>query len=83
MSAVFADDAMRTIGAIRTDEVEDRDRPGIYGGRWKGALSVLTHRAPVVLRDGVRFLEGPPARLEKIGVAESGRLTDLRFRVVK
>jgi dihydrofolate reductase len=138
-----AEAAMRTTGAIvmgrRTYEVEDRDRPGIYGGRWKGALFVLTHRAPatvpdwmtgtfvhdgiedavarakdaagdrnvgilgssvarqcldaglldevlvhvapIVLGDGVRFLEGAPTRLEKIGVSESGPLTDLRFRI--
>ena len=30
----------------RTYEVEDRDRPGIYGGAWKGPYFVLTHEPP-------------------------------------
>jgi dihydrofolate reductase len=142
-------DAMvRTTGAIimgrRTYEVEDRDRPGIYGGAWNGPFFVVTHEAPadvpdwmtgtfvhdgveaavqrakaaagdrnvgilgagiaqqcldaglldeivvqvapVMLGGGVRLLDrpgGPPIRLEKTSVAESGQLTDLRFRVLK
>ena len=35
----------------RTYEVEDRDRPGIYGGAWKGALFVLTHERPATVPD--------------------------------
>jgi dihydrofolate reductase len=142
------DEMVRTTGAIvmgrRTYEVEDRDRPGIYGGAWKGALFVLTHEAPadapdwmtgtfvhdgveaaverakaaagdrnvgilgagiarqcleaglldeivvqvapVLLGAGVRLLDRPggrPIRLEKASVAESGQLTDLRFRVLE
>jgi dihydrofolate reductase len=126
----------------RTYEVEDRDRPGIYGGMWSGALFVVTHQppatvpdwmtgsfvdgveeavaqarftagerkvgllgasvarqclqaglleeivvqvAPVLLGAGVRMFDPPEGRrikLEKTSVAESGRLTDLRFRVL-
>jgi dihydrofolate reductase len=141
------DEMVSSIGAIvmgrRTYEVEDRDRPGIYGGRWKGALFVLTHEpparvpdwmtgtfvdgvedavakakaaaddakvgllgasvarqcldaglldeivvqvAPVLLGDGVRVLDRPGGqqiKLEKVSVAESGRLTDLSFRVLR
>jgi dihydrofolate reductase len=143
-----ADEVMRSTGAILmgrgTYEVEDRMRPGIYGGAWKGALFVLTHdppdpapdwmtgvfvnggiedvvaRAkaaagdlnvgilgatvardcldaglldeivvhvvPILLGDGTRLLDRPgtqQTRLEKVGVAESGQMTDLRYRVVK
>jgi dihydrofolate reductase len=142
------DEMVTSTGAIvmgrRTYEVEDRDRPGIYGGAWKGALFVLTHEAPprvpdwmtgtfvhegvedavqrartaagdrnvgilgagvakqcldaglldeivvqvapVLLGDGVRLFDrpgSPQIKLEKTSVAESGQLTDLRFRVLK
>jgi dihydrofolate reductase len=141
-------EVMTTTGAIvmgrRTYEVENRDRPGIYGGAWSGALFVLTHNpptdipdwmtgtfindgiedaiakaraaagdlnvgllgptiarqcldaglldeivitiVPILLGDGTRLLDRPgttQTRLEKIGVAESGHLTDLRYRVVR
>jgi dihydrofolate reductase len=143
-----ADEVMRSTGAIlmgrRTYEVEDRMRPGIYGGAWKGALFVLTHHppetppdwmtgefvdgaiedvvtrasaaagdldvgilgptvarqcldaglldeivvhvVPILLGDGTRLLDRPgtqQTRLEKISVAESGQMTDLRYRVMK
>lgn len=141
------DEIVSTTGAIvmgrRTYEVEDRDRHGVYGGSWSGALFVLTHEppttvpdwmtgtfvdgfedavaqakaaagdrkvgllgaslarqcldaglvdeivvqvAPVLLGDGVRMFDlpnGEQIKLEKTGVAESGRLTDLSFRVLK
>ena len=45
-----ANEVIATTGAIlmgrRTYEVEDRDRPGIYGGAWKGPYFVLTHEPP-------------------------------------
>jgi len=47
---------------------------------------ILVHVMPVLLGDGVRlFAKGSaaPVRLEKVSVAESGQLTDLRFLVVK
>jgi dihydrofolate reductase len=47
---------------------------------------ILVHVVPVLLGDGIRFFtsEGTrPIKLEKLDVAESGQLTDLRFRVVK
>jgi len=143
-----AHEVMSSTGAIvmgrRTYEVEDRERPGIYGGAWKGALFVLTHErpatvpdwmtgtfvhdgvedavarakaaagelnvgilgptiarqcldaglldeivvqiAPILLGDGTRLLDRPgtrQTRLEKVAVAESGQLTDLRYRVLK
>jgi dihydrofolate reductase len=142
------DEMVRTTGAIvmgrRTYEIEDRDRPGIYGGAWKGALFVLTHEppasvpdwmtgtfvdggiesavrqaqaaagdgkvgilgagvarecldaglldeivvqvAPALLGDGVRLFDYPGGRrigLEGAGLTQSGRLTDLSFRVVR
>jgi dihydrofolate reductase len=44
------DEIVASTGAIvmgrRTYEVEDRDRAGIYGGAWTGALFVLTHDPP-------------------------------------
>lgn len=141
-----ASQVMSATGAIimgrGTYEVEDRERPGIYGGAWSGTLFVLTHRAPqeapdwmtgefidegiedavarakaaagdlnvglfgasvarqciqaglvdeivvhvapVLLGDGTRLFDWPGGTrvwLEKVGVAESGALTDLRFRV--
>jgi dihydrofolate reductase len=142
------DDMVRTTGAVvmgrRTYEVEDRDRPGIYGGAWKGPLFVLTHDppatvpewmsgtfvhdgveaavekaraaagdgkvgilgagiarqcieaglldeivvqvAPILLGDGVRLFDSPGGgriALERTGLTESGRLTDLSFRVAR
>jgi dihydrofolate reductase len=45
-----ADKVIEETGAIvigrRTYEVEDRDRPGIYGGAWSGPYFVLTHEPP-------------------------------------
>jgi dihydrofolate reductase len=44
------DHVIETTGAIvmgrRTYEVEDRDRPGIYGGAWNGPYFVVTHTVP-------------------------------------
>jgi dihydrofolate reductase len=142
------DDVVANTGAIimgrRTYEVEDRDRPGIYGGAWNGPFFVLTHEppatvpdwmtgtfvdegiedavaraktaagqrnvgilgasvaqqclhagaldeilvqvAPVLLGDGVRLFDHPGSqqiKLDRTNVAESGQLTDLRFRVLK
>jgi dihydrofolate reductase len=49
------DEMVSTTGAIvmgrRTFEVEDRERPGIYGGAWNGALFVLTHEPPASVPD--------------------------------
>jgi dihydrofolate reductase len=47
---------------------------------------IVIHLVPVLLGDGIRFFSSPgikPINLEKISVAESGSLTDLRFRVAK
>jgi dihydrofolate reductase len=47
---------------------------------------IVVHLAPLLLGDGVRFYGGPGVGrvdLERTTVAESGQLTDLRFRVVK
>jgi dihydrofolate reductase len=47
---------------------------------------ILVHVAPMLLGDGVRLYasaRGHPIKLEKIGAAESGQLTDLRFRVLR
>jgi len=47
---------------------------------------ILVHVMPVLLGDGVRLFartDAPPVELEKLGVAESGQLTDLRFRVLR
>jgi dihydrofolate reductase len=45
---------------------------------------IVIHLAPVLLGDGVRLYGGPGMRsveLERTAVAESGQVTDLRFRV--
>lgn len=47
---------------------------------------IVVHLAPVLLGEGVRLYGGPDVRridLECTAVAESGRLTDLRFPVAK
>jgi len=47
---------------------------------------IVIHLAPVLLGDGIRLHGGPGVgmvRLERTAVAESGQLTDLRFRVAK
>ena len=141
------DEIVGSTGAIvmgrRTYEVEDRDRPGVYGGAWDGPLVVVTHEAPAtvpdwfsgtfvdgvaeavakakeaagdrnvgilgagiarqcleaglldeivvqvapfLLGDGVRMFSlqgGTKIALEKVNVADSGALTDLRFRLVR
>lgn len=50
-----ANEVMEATGAIilgrRTYEVEDRDRPGIYGGAWTGPYFVLTHEPPADVPD--------------------------------
>jgi dihydrofolate reductase len=48
---------------------------------------IVIHLVPTLLGDGVRFFSSPGLangiRLEAIGSAQSGQLTNLRFRVVK
>lgn len=47
---------------------------------------IPVHVAPVLVGDGVRLFArggGKPIKLEKTVAAESGQLTDLRFRVHK
>jgi dihydrofolate reductase len=50
-----AGNVIETTGAIimgrHTYEVEDRFRPGIYGGAWTGPYFVLTHEQPRVVPD--------------------------------
>jgi dihydrofolate reductase len=50
-----AGEVIETTGAIimgrNTYEVEDRYRPGIYGGAWTGPYFVLTHESPTVVPD--------------------------------
>ncbi len=46
----------------------------------------MIHLVPILRGDGIRFFSSPdsaPFTLEKMGVAEAGSLTDLRFRVVR
>ena len=45
---------------------------------------VVIHLAPILLGDGIRLVEQPgigPVILERTTLAESGQITDLRFRV--
>ena len=48
-----ADDVIKSTGSIimgrGTYEVEDRNRPGIYGGAWTGPYFVLTREPPAVV----------------------------------
>ncbi|HZD70038.1 MAG TPA: dihydrofolate reductase family protein [Actinomycetes bacterium] len=47
---------------------------------------LLVHLVPVLLGDGLRLLQAPGSQrvtLERIGLGQSGQVTDLRFRVVK
>ncbi|MBA2326744.1 MAG: dihydrofolate reductase family protein [Actinobacteria bacterium] len=45
---------------------------------------IVVHLAPVLLGNGVRLFDAPNrVDLENMGIAQSGQLTDLRFRVVK
>jgi dihydrofolate reductase len=154
--SAMADEVVETMGAILAgrrwyDMVTARygssegiyGRQGVYGGRWKGPIVVLTHRpsdvrddagvrlvsdgiedavaaaraaaggkdivvfganiaeqclearlldeivihlAPLLLGDGVRLYGRPGlgrVALERTAVAESGQLTDLRFRVAQ
>jgi dihydrofolate reductase len=50
-----ASEVIETTGAIimgrHTYEVEDRERPGIYGGAWTGPYYVLSHEPPAVVPD--------------------------------
>jgi dihydrofolate reductase len=50
-----AGEVIETTGAIimgrHTYEVEDRYRPGIYGGAWSGPYFVLTHEPPAAVPD--------------------------------
>jgi dihydrofolate reductase len=154
--SAIADDVIETMGAILAgrrwyDMVTARygpregiyGRDGVYGGRWRGPIIVLTHRpsdvrdeagvrlasggieqvvaaaraaaegkdvvvfgptiaeqcleaglldeivvhvAPLLLGDGVRLYGRPGlgrVDLERTAIAESGQLTDLRFRVLQ
>jgi dihydrofolate reductase len=42
---------------------------------------IVIHLAPVLLGDGVRLYDGDRVELERTTQAESGQLTDLRYRV--
>ena len=47
---------------------------------------IVVHVAPVLLGDGVRLYESPGTehvQLERTGALSTGRLTDLRFRVLR
>jgi dihydrofolate reductase len=46
---------------------------------------ILIHVAPVLLGDGIRLFDrsGPVVDLEPISVSRSGRITNLRFSVVR
>src|SRR4029453_12906264 len=50
-----AGEVIETTGAIimgrHAYEVEDRYRPGIYGGAWSGPYFVLTHEPPDIVPD--------------------------------
>ena len=60
-----ADDVIKSTGSIimgrGTYEVEDRNRPGIYGGAWTGPYFVLTHERPEVIPDWMtgEFIDEP------------------------
>ena len=47
------DEVLRSVGALlvgrRTQDVEDRDQPGFYGGAFRGPFFVLRHDPPAEL----------------------------------
>jgi len=72
----FVDEVVRTTGAVimgrRTYEVEDRDRPGIYGGAWTGPSFVVTHEPPTDVPDwmtGTFVTDGVESALEQAEAA--------------
>ena len=72
----FVDEVVRTTGAVimgrRTYEVEDRDRPGIYGGAWTGPFFVVTHEPPTDVPDwmtGTFVTDGVESALEQAEAA--------------
>jgi dihydrofolate reductase len=71
---------IETTGAIimgrHTFEVEDRDRPGIYGGAWTGPYFVLTHEPPTSVPDwmaGTFIDEDIEAAVSRASLAAEGR----------
>ncbi len=92
------DEVVRTTGALlvgrRTQDVEDREQPGFFGGAYRGPFFVLRHdppaEPPVVKGITGRFLDvdieeavAIAIKLERTAVRESGQLTALRFAVRK
>ena len=75
-----ANEVIATTGAIlmgrRTYEVEDRDRPGIYGGAWTGPVLVLSHEPPEEAPDwmtGAFVDEGIEAAVARAREAAEGK----------
>jgi len=75
-----AGDVIETTGAIimgrRTYEVEDRYRPGIYGGAWTGPYFVLTHEPPTTVPDwmtGTFITEEIEAAVARANQAAGGK----------
>ena len=76
----MAGDVIETTGAIimgrHTYEVEDRYRPGIYGGAWTGPYFVLTHEPPMLVPDwmtGTFITEGIDAAVASAMDAAGGK----------
>jgi dihydrofolate reductase len=77
------DEIVNATGAIvmgrRTYEVEDRDRPGIYGGMWTGPLFVVTHNPPETAPDWMTgtFVDGVEDAVAQAKAAVGGRKVGL------
>jgi dihydrofolate reductase len=79
-----ANKVIEETGAIlmgrRTYEVEDRNRPGIYGGAWAGPFFVLTHDPPADPPDwmtGEFIDEGIEAAVARAAEAADGKAIGL------
>ena len=89
-TVTFLSDGVRSAVATAREAAEDK-AVGIFGANTAqqclraGLLDeIVVHLAPVLLGDGVRLYGGPgmgPIELERTAVADSGQVTDLRFRV--
>ena len=68
------DEVLRSTGALlvgrRTQDVEDRDQPGFYGGAFRGPFFVLRHDPPAE----PPVVKGVTGRFLNVGIEEATRI---------